>query len=379
MGKQAVKPQPGATKPVYPKIADIRMNQIHFTMEDLKVDGLVVTYLPNIRYLINFSGSAGLLFVTFDDIFFITDDRYEEQIKTELFPLPNLHTFISRDPWDLVRQKKLLKRVSTLAFEADRMTYADAVEVRNKIRPIKFKPSPNVVERFTQPKSPEELESIKLSCETAEKVYQKILKYIKPGVTEKDIANEICYLSRKFGSQAEPFDIIVVSGPRGALVHGQPGDRAFKNGDIILMDFGCKINGFCSDITRTVALGKATKEQKQLYKLLVKAKDTAIDSVRPGMNGKAVDAFARDIIAKEGFGDFFQHSLGHGVGIEVHENPIITFRRDDQIVPENSVLAIEPGVYLPEKYGMRVEDCCVVTRSGGKKLTNAPAELPIIG
>ena len=378
MAKKTVKKT--VQKPSYPKIADTRLQQIHFTMEDLKVDALVITYLPNIRYLTNFSGSNATLFITEKEIIFITDDRYEEQIKEELFPLPDLKTFISRDVWDVVNKKKFLKGVNTLAFEADRMTYSDAVFIRNLIRPVKFKPCPNVVERFTQPKSPEEFEYIQQSCAMSEAVYEKMLKFIKPGISERDLAIEICYQSRQMGSQGEPFDIIAVSGPRGALVHGQPSDKKIKNGDIVLMDFGCKVNGFSSDITRAVAVGKATKEQKKLYKILNKAKEAAIAGVRPGMNGKTLDKIARSIIEKEGYGSYFQHSLGHGVGIEVHESPVITFRdmKEEQIVPENVVLAIEPGVYLPDKFGMRIEDNIQVTRAGGKHITKAPDELVII-
>lgn len=367
-------------KPSYPAIADTRLKQIHFTMEDLKVDALVITYLPNIRYLTNFSGTNATLFITEKDIIFITDDRYEEQIKEELYPLPNMKTFVTRDPWELIKKKKFLKDIGSLAFEADRMTYTDAVYIRNLIRPIKFKPCPNVVERFTQPKAPEELEYIQKSCDMSIQVYEKVIQDIKPGMTERELAIEICHQSRLLGSESEPFDIIAVSGPRGALVHGKPSDRKIKKGDIILMDFGCTVNGYASDITRAVAVGKATKEQKNIYEILHKAKEQAIAEVRPGMNGKTLDKIARDIIKKEGYADYFKHSLGHGVGIEVHEAPVITFResKEEQIVPENVVLAIEPGIYLPDKFGLRIEDCIQVTRNGGKHITKAPEKLVVL-
>lgn len=366
------------TQASYPKIADTRLQQLHYAMEDQKAEALVITYLPNIRYLTNFSGSEAHLFVIGENLHFLTDDRYEEQIKTELYPLPNLYTHITRDVWKLISDKKLLKDVTSLAFEADRISYSDAVLIRNVIRPIKFKPAPQIVEPYTMNKSPEELENIQKACDITVQVYEKILELIKPGVSELDIDLEITYQSRKLGSECEAFPSIVVSGPRGAIVHGRASDRKLKLGDIIIMDFGCKVNGFCSDMTRTVALGKATKDQKSIYKMLVKAKDSAIAEVRPGMNGKLLDKVARDIIEKEGFGKYFQHSLGHGIGIEPHEMPTITFRKEDQIVPENSVIAIEPGVYIPDKFGMRVEDLCFVTRNGGRHLMKAPEDLPVI-
>ncbi|OGU38173.1 MAG: hypothetical protein A2X61_09295 [Ignavibacteria bacterium GWB2_35_12] len=366
-------------KASYPKACDKRLEQIRFTMDDLKVDAVVVTYLPNIRYLTNFSGSFAVMFITHEELYFFTDDRYEEQIKTELFPLPNLQTYIARDVWKYVKQKKVLKKVVNIIFESDRVTYSDAVAIRNQLRPLKFKPGVNVVERFTIPKSPEELEFMRKACEITLKTYDKVVKKMKNGVSEIDLATEIAYQSRLLGSEGDPFDIIVTSGPRGALVHGMPSDRKIKPGDLVIFDFGCRVHGFCSDLTRTVAFQKASKEQKTLYKMLVKAKDHAIANVRPGMNGKTLDEFARGIIKKEGYGQYFQHSLGHGIGLVPHEMPTITFRLDDQIVPEGAVIAIEPGIYLPDKFGMRVEDLAQVTRTGGKPITTAPTELPVVG
>ncbi len=359
----------------YPKVVDTRLNQIYATIDDLKVDSLVVTYLPNIRYLTNFSGSAATLFITEKEMVFVTDDRYEEQIKDELFRLPNMKTYISRDPWTLLKKEKLLKGVSSMAFESDRMSYSDAVQIRNVIRPIKFKPYSFVVERFTQPKSAEEVDCIRKAGLLALEAYDKVLPMIKPGVTEREIAVELDYQAALLGSEGVPFDTIVVSGPRCSLIHGMPSDRKFKKGDVIIIDWGAKYKGFASDLTRTLVIGKPTKEQKQIYKLILNAKDKATESVLPGMNGKTLDGIARNMIKKEGFGDYFKHSLGHGVGYMVHEFPIITFRKDDQIIPENVVIAIEPGVYLPDKFGIRIEDEILVTKSGGKPLTVAPDDI----
>ena len=377
--KTTAKKSEQVSQGAYPSIIDKRLSQIRFRFQEMKTDGLVVSYLPNIRYLTNFSGSAATLFIFEDELYFFTDDRYEEQIKEELYPIPGLKTFITRDVWQYCKDKKLLKDVKMLAFEGDRVAYSTAVETRNKIRPLKYKPADNEeVERFTVPKAPEELANIEEACRLAEATYKKILRYIKPGVTEKEIANEIAYISRKLGSEKDPFDIIVTSGPRSALVHGTPSDRKIKNGDIVLLDFGCTFNGFVSDISRTVAVGKATKEQKDIYKLLIKAKEAAIAGVHPLMKGMHLDEIARKIIKKAGYGKNFQHALGHGIGLMVHESPRIHSVYQDQIIPEDVVLAIEPGVYIPNKFGMRVEDDIFVTLEGTRKLTNAPEELPVI-
>lgn len=367
-------------KTTYPEKINFRLSQIYFHLYNEKVEGIYISYLPNIKYLTGFTGSQADLFIFKDSIHFFTDDRYEEQIKTELYPLPNLTTHITRDLWQTVNQIGLLESVDAIAFESDRVSYYDAVEFRNYIRPCKFKPAPNLVEPFTTSKAAEEIDYIKQACKIAEEVYEDILKFIQPGMTEKEIANEISYLGRKKGAEGESFDIIVTSGYRGAIIHGQPSDKKIRKGDIVLMDFGFKIKGFSSDISRTICVGaKPTREQKHLYSVLREAEQKAIDAVLPGMNGKTLDAIVRKVINEAGYENIaYQHSLGHGIGIVTHEKPFLTFRRDDQIVPDDSVLAIEPGAYIPDKYGMRVEDNIYVTKNGAIMLTTAPLELPYI-
>ncbi|MGE5480164.1 MAG: M24 family metallopeptidase [Chloroflexota bacterium] len=361
----------------YPAIIDKRLEQVRFSMrDDFKVDAVVITYLPNIRYLTNFSGSAATLVIMQDKLHFITDDRYEEQIKGELFELPDLHTHITRDVWGLLSSSDAFADISSIGFEADKMPYAEAVEIRNKIKPLKFKPAPNALERFTQAKGPEELEYVKSSCAIAEQVYNHILTYIKPGITEMDISLEIIYQLYKLGSEGQAFDTIVVSGERGALVHGKPSMKKIHKNDIITMDFGARVNGFCSDITRTVCVGKATKEQKAVYAVLYKALNHSIDVVKPGMKGKTLDLAARKVIEDGGYAEHvYKHSLGHGLGLEVHEKPLINYRYEDVPIPDECVIAIEPGVYIPNRFGIRLEDNVFVTRRGAQRLTNCPPEL----
>lgn len=362
----------------YPELIDKRLEQIRFRIGELHVDGLWINYIPNIKYLTNFSGSEASVIVLKDGILFFTDDRYAEQVQTELYPLPNMQIHITRDVWSYCLQKKILKGLGALAFESDRVSYQDAINIRNIIRPIKFKPTPFVVEPFTQPKAYEEFESISKACQIAEKTFNEILSTFHPKMTEWELANEVIYLSRRNGSEGEPFPIIVASGKRSSLPHGRPTNKEIKNGDVVTIDFGCIVNGFCCDITRVFAVGKATKEQVSIYNLLLNAKDTAIAKIRPFVNGKLVDEAARNIIKNAKYGDYFQHSLGHGIGVVPHELPLITFRKNDQIIPENCVLAIEPGIYLPNKFGLRLEDDIYVTRDGAVYLTKSPLELPIV-
>lgn len=363
----------------YPEMNDRRLAQIRFMMEDQKLDAMVVTYLPNIKYLTNFPGSNAALFVLPDELHFITDDRYAEAIKNkELYDLPNMTVHISRDFWEYSKKSGIIADIKHLGFEADRVPYSHAVDIRNVIRPVKFKPAPNEVERFTMSKADEELANIKKACEISEKVYKKMLKKIKPGMTEIEAQTELIYTCRQEGSEGEPFEPIVLSGARTSMPHGRPSDKKIEKNDLITLDFGCKVNGFGSDITRTFVIGKATKEQEKVYELLVKAKDKAIKETRPGMNGNILDEYARDIIKDAGYGENFQHSLGHGLGVVTHESPILTFRKEEEMVPEGAVLSIEPGVYFEGKWGMRVEDNILVTVSGAEEITKAPKKLPTV-
>jgi len=363
---------------ILPKVVEKRLQQLYFVMEEHKVDGIVVTYMPNIRYLTNFSGSAATLLLSKDKTVFVTDDRYEMQVKDELYALPNLEIQISRDVWELIAKNNPLGNTASLGFESDWVSYHNAVEIRNILRPVKFKPADNLVERFTQPKSDEELSDMKKAIELAEKVFDYIANWVQPGFTEEEIAIEITYQSRKLGSENETFPPIVTSGPRSAYVHGRPTDKKIKKNEIILLNFGCTVNGFKSDITRMMVLGKASKEQTSIYQILRDAQKVAIDGVCPGMNGKNLDIMARNIINDAGFGLNFQHSLGHGIGIVRNEKPLITFRQADQIIPEDCVLVIEPGIYLPDRFGIRVSDEVLVTPSGGIRLTHSPDKIVAI-
>ena len=361
----------------YPETINRRLHQIRYNMSDNKVDAAYISYLPNVRYLTNYSGSFAFMLITKDEIHFFTDDRYEEQVKTELYDLNNMRVHITRDVWKYIEDTGIMKAVKAFGIEQDYLSYADAASIKMKLyqKKIKFRAISNLADLYTQYKAPEEIEHIRRACNIAEEVFEYILDFIKSGITELDIAIEIDYQARLRGSEGPAFDTIVTSGARGALVHGKPSNKKIKKGDIILMDFGCKVNGFCSDISRTVCCGKPKAEQKQIYALLYNAMSRAIEEARPGMKGDYLDGVAREMIKDAGYGDYFKHSLGHGLGLVCHEKPTISFRLQDQIIPEDAIITIEPGIYLPEHFGMRVEDDVLITKTKNIKLTNAPEKL----
>ncbi len=362
----------------YPKIIDKRLQQIRFAVEDLRLDGFVLTHLPSIRYLTNFSGSSAYLFILNNEIHFVTDDRYEYQIKGELYPLKNMHIHITREVWKLITDEKILgPKVKTIGFEADKMFYSDAVEIRNMVRPLKFKPTPGEIEPFTMPKDDEELEFIKKACTMCEEVYDYIKGVIKPGMTEWDITNQIAFKARQLGSEGVPFHIICTSGTNTAMAHLSPTMKKVKKGELLLMEFGCTYNGFASTISRTLALGKATPEQDKIYRMLIEAQNATFKNLRQGIVGKVLENYARKVIIEGGYGQYFKTNLGHGVGISYNERPHINQRSED-IVPEGCVMAVEPAVYIPNKFGMRIKDTAKVFKDSTQQITFPPEKLEII-
>ncbi|MDC1068736.1 Xaa-Pro peptidase family protein [Candidatus Kapabacteria bacterium] len=362
----------------YPEMINRRLQQIRFTIEDLKLDGILVTHLPHIRYMTNFSGSSAYLFILQDELHFITDDRYEMQVKGELYDLPGLKVHSTREIWNYLKENKVLGSAENIGFEADRMPYSEAVEIRTMIRPIKFKPTSGEIEPFLTAKDPMEIEYIEKTSKISQKVYDIIKSEIKIGMTESEITNKIAYKSREFGSESVPFHIICTSGVNTALPHIRPTSRKVKEGDLIMMEHGATFNGFATTICRTVGIGEVDKEYFTAYNMILEAQNATIKNLRPGINASILESYARKIILEGGYGDYYKTNLAHGVGISYNENPIINQRNSNHLVPENCVLSIEPAVYVPNKFGMRIKDSVLVTKSGARPITVPPDSLEII-
>ncbi len=355
-----------------------RLQQLRAKIRANELDAFVITSLAHIRYLTGFSGSNAVVIIMPRSVYFFTDGRYTEQIKTELKPLPRLKTFIERDVWGYVVRHNLLKDATRVGFEAEHVSFATAEHIKKALKPVKLLPCRGWLEEIVTPKTDEEAATIKKAADITAKVYEYILSFVRPGMRESDVAAEISYQGRKLGAEGDAFDVIVASGVRGALPHGHASDKKLKKGELITLDFGFTVEGFNSDMTRTFALGRPKPEHKKIYNIVLEAENAAIEAVHAGINAKALDAVARDIIEKAGYGEYFTHSLGHGLGINVHEQPGISFRADKVAIPEHCVITIEPGIYVSGVCGVRIEDDVRVTANGCTVLTSSPKELLIV-
>ncbi len=363
-----------------------RIAALRKVMNSRRIDAFVVSSLPHIRYLTNFSGSSAVLLILHDGIHFLTDGRYAEQIRTELYALDGLCTHITRSTWQCIAEHNLLQSCETVGFEAAVLSWSAVQAMRKQLRTRRgaltgrrFVPCTSIIERLIMSKTADEVAHIRAAAAIADSVYRFVLEIVKPSMCEHDIAAEISYQARKRGSEADAFDIIVASGVRGALPHGRASNKLLQSGELVTIDFGCEVQGFCCDITRTFALGKPSEFDASVYALVLEANKRAIAAARAGISCKRLDAVARDFLARNGYTKEFEHSLGHGLGLEVHELPSVSARSLRSRIPAGAVITIEPGVYIPGRCGVRIEDDIWIHESGCDVLTEAtPKELLVV-
>ncbi len=336
-----------------------------------EVSHFLVTKIENIRYLTNFSGEEGFLLVSKEEISLIVDSRFTTQAKEEVFGevkiieyKPPIEEFLSSN-----------FKIEKLGLE-DKIQYSFYEIFSNKFGKENIFVYKDVVESLRIIKKEEEIEKIKKAEEISEKAFLKTLELVKEGVIEKDLEIELDYQMKIFGGEKNGFDTIILFGERGALPHGKPSNRKLKNGEAIIFDFGTIYKGYHSDCTRTVLFGKMSEDFKRAFQVVLDAQKRAIENTRSGIIAKDLDKISRDIIFSFGYGEYFGHGLGHGVGLEIHEKPAIN-PRDETQLKENMVITIEPGIYIPEKFGIRIEDLVVVKDDGYINLTNLPKIIEI--
>lgn len=351
-----------------------RVKKVQEKLSEYNIDALLVTNMFNVRYLANFTGSTGLVVITKENAYFVTDFRYTEQAAAEAkgFEIIKNEGPIFEEVAKIVENDKIEK----LGFEQENVTYSTYNRI-NDLIPCELVPVTGLVEKLREVKTDDEIALIKEAIDITEKAYDYILGFVKPGVTEIEVANELDFYMRKEGAQSVSFDTIVASGVRSAMPHGVASDKVIEEGDMVTIDFGCYYNGYVSDMTRTFAVGDPGEELKEIYEIVYQANKKVNESAKAGMTGAELDAIARDYIAEHGYGPQFGHTLGHGIGLEVHEGPSLSFRNEEELVV-NNIVTNEPGIYVPGLGGVRIEDDLVIKENGVEVLMTTPKELIIL-
>ncbi len=347
-----------------------RQQRLREHLATTRFDALLVSHLPNIRYLCGFTGSAGLLLVEEKGSTFFTDVRYDTQAHEEVkgakvviarkAPLAALGEFLAK------RRKR--SRRQTLGLESEHVPISDKKRL-TQLRPgVLLKDAPPIVERFRMIKDADEIAKIRSAVLLGARIYDRALEVLHSGVKEVEVAAEMELAARKGGAEAMSFDTIIASGPRSALPHGRASDAPIARDGFVVCDFGVILSSYCSDQTRTVWVGTPSEDARRAYEAVREAQQAAIKAVRAGVTAGEVDAAARNSLRKADFGRYFTHSTGHGVGLEIHESPRIADGQTEVLQP-GMVITIEPGVYFPGKWGIRIEDMVVVTTGGCEVLT----------
>lgn len=355
-----------------------RLTQLRKELRRNDLDAIVVTHMPTIRYLSRFSGSAGTLLVAAKDAWLLTDGRYAEQVGDEV--VEGVQPIITRQHFQQMRDEKLVRKGMRVGFHAGYTSVAGHRMMAKAFgRKVELVEASRLTARLTVLKSDEDVTSIRRAANIAAKVYRQILTIVKPGMRELDVAAEISYLGRKAGSEGDAFDIIVASGARSALPHGRASMKKIAKGDLVTLDFGCIVDGFNSDMTRTFAVGEPGDKAREVYNTVLEAERAGVAAARAGMTARELDGVCRSVIDEKGYGEFFSHSTGHGLGYDVHEMPPLATRADDSwVLQEGMVVTIEPGIYLPGEFGVRIEDDVLIEKDGCRELTSPSRRLTIV-
>lgn len=338
-----------------------------------EIDALLVTSPYNLRYVSNFTGTSGLALITADDAYFVTDFRYTEQATDQAKGFKVIEAKSFND--EIARILKQ-HQIESLGYETDHLTVSE-FKVYEKDLDVNLVPVSGLIESLREIKEIGEVEKIKKAIQITESALEHIFDFIKPGITEIEVANELDFYMRKLGASGVSFDTIVASGVRSAMPHGVASHKVIELGDMITIDFGCYYEGYVSDMTRTFALGDPGEKLKEIYEIVRVANQKVHEQVRPGLTGKEMDAIARDYITECGYGEYFGHSTGHGIGLEIHEAPAISWKNDQGLKPGHTITN-EPGIYLPGIGGVRIEDDIWVQKDRAENLMTFTHDLIIL-
>jgi Xaa-Pro aminopeptidase len=340
------------------------------------LDAMLVTSEANRKYATGFHSSAGMALITKEGAYFYIDSRYIEAAQKNISDAVVEMTDINTSYNDKVNAVIEKYGIKSLGVEDGVLSYAEYNQLQAKLKAT-LVPAQDLLTELRLSKSKVEVEKLTAAQRIAEKALDEVLGIIKAGMTEKQIAAELIYRMLRNGAEGIAFDPIVVSGVRSSMPHGVPADVEIKKGDFVTLDFGCKLDGYCSDMTRTVAIGCVTDEMSLVYNTVLKAQEAGISIAKAGLTGAEVDAAAREVITKAGYGEYFGHGFGHGLGLDVHEAPTAGLSGKTPM-PAGAVISAEPGIYLPGSFGVRIEDVIVLEEKGCKNLMKAPKDLIIL-
>jgi Xaa-Pro aminopeptidase len=351
-----------------------RLDRFRKELDERGLGAALVTKRENIRYMSGFTGTSASLVITGNRQILITDSRYTEQAKIQSPGWCVIET--KSNTHETIGQVLSENGCKCLGFEDSNMVYKSYMELKQKIN-LEMAPMGEIIEKMRIIKDKNEIDTIRKAVEIADKAFEYILNVIKPGLTEKEVASELEHFMKKNGADGEAFETIVASGSRSSLPHGVASDKRIMDGDVVTLDFGAVYNGYCSDMTRTVFVGEPDEEMKKVYNIVLDAQLCALERVSEGLQGKEIDSVAREYISKAGYGDFFGHGLGHGVGLEVHEGPRLS-PRSDTVIENGMTVTVEPGIYLPGKGGVRIEDLVVINGSKPEILTASNKAMTVL-
>jgi Xaa-Pro aminopeptidase len=357
-----------------------RQQRLQESLSPRHLDLLLITHLPNVRYLCGFSGSAAALLVSQSKCLFFTDGRYtvqaHEEVQGARIVISCKTPLMAAAEW-LTGNRKALGRKAryTIGIEAEHLTVAYRSRLA-EILPSNFRlrEAPTLVERARMVKGADEIELTRSAVILGASLFERALEVIRPGVRESEVAAELEYAARKAGAAEMSFQTIIASGERSALPHGRASEAAIPARGFVVCDFGVILSAYCSDMTRTVHVGRPTNEARLMYQAVRDAQQAAVEAVKPGISASEVDRTARKLLRKQGLAKYFTHSTGHGVGLEIHEAPRLAAGESERLRP-GMIITIEPGVYIPKKWGIRIEDMVVVTETGCEVLTPSSKEL----
>ena len=349
-----------------------RIETLRQSLAKSSLDAALITSGVNIRYYSGFTSSDGIFLVTHKGTYLVTDFRYTIQANAQTQGLCVVVEAPFTEQLDRIRAFLVADGCKRVAFEEGAMTVGDFGGYQ--AMPVEWVPYSQTITLPRLYKSQAEIDSLQKAQSLADKSFLEWLGRIGAGMSEKEATAELNYVCEKNGSEGISFDPIIAGGPNGAMCHAVPGERKLQKGDLVVTDFGCVVNGYHSDMTRTFAIGTIDSESKEIYEIVKTAQQMALDALTNGIAGKALDAIARDYITQQGYGPQFGHGLGHGFGLEIHEQPRASIISTDTLA-EGMTITVEPGIYVEGKCGVRVEDCCVVTKTGHHNFVSVTKEL----